>query len=156
MDQSLWQTPESIDFIYSSYMWIQTILLCGKHCKTMHVGTVSRLRFWRRSRRLKINISRSSVHFREPYVCANKLDVQETDFSFTQLNGSWSYFSWCRFTHGWNSHAWSLGLSDRSIAFLTKSNQQNQRSEVAGKPVAKHQTPHEKPKSNKARQSGSE
>ena len=29
MDQNMWQTPESIDFIYSSYMWIQTILLCG-------------------------------------------------------------------------------------------------------------------------------
>ena len=29
MDQSLWQTPESIDFIYSSHMWIQTVLLCG-------------------------------------------------------------------------------------------------------------------------------
>ena len=29
MDQSLWQTPESIDFIYSSYMWILAILLCG-------------------------------------------------------------------------------------------------------------------------------
>ena len=29
MDQSLWQTPESIDFTYSSYMWIQTILSCG-------------------------------------------------------------------------------------------------------------------------------
>ena len=29
MDEGLWQTPESIDFIYSSYMWIQTILSCG-------------------------------------------------------------------------------------------------------------------------------
>ena len=29
MDQSLRQTLESIDFIYSSSMWIQTILLCG-------------------------------------------------------------------------------------------------------------------------------
>ena len=29
MGQSLWQTPESIDFINSSYMWIQTVLLCG-------------------------------------------------------------------------------------------------------------------------------
>ena len=29
MDQSLWQTPESIDILHSSYMWLQTILLCG-------------------------------------------------------------------------------------------------------------------------------
>ena len=45
MDQSLWQTPESIDFIYSSNKWIQTVLLCGYYCKTMQTGIVSRLRF---------------------------------------------------------------------------------------------------------------
>ena len=28
MDQNLWQKSESIDFLYSSYKWIQTILLC--------------------------------------------------------------------------------------------------------------------------------
>ena len=31
MDQGLWQPPESIDFIYSSYMWIQTIWLVQTH-----------------------------------------------------------------------------------------------------------------------------
>ena len=39
----------------------------------------------RRPRTLEINSRRSSVHFRKSHVCANKLDVQETDFSFTQL-----------------------------------------------------------------------
>ena len=34
MDQSLWQTPESIDFLYSSYIWIQTI-----YC---HVGNTAK------------------------------------------------------------------------------------------------------------------
>ena len=29
MDQSLWQTLESIYFIHSSHMWIQTVLQCG-------------------------------------------------------------------------------------------------------------------------------
>ena len=43
MDQSLWQTPESIDIFHSSHMWIQTILLCGKHSTTMQTGIVSRL-----------------------------------------------------------------------------------------------------------------
>ena len=43
MDQSLWQTSESIDFLHSSYMWLQTILSCGKHCNTMQIGIVSRL-----------------------------------------------------------------------------------------------------------------
>ena len=36
----------------------------------------------------KKNIRRDSVHFRKSHVRANKLDVQETDFSFTQLYGS--------------------------------------------------------------------
>ena len=47
IDQSLRQTPESIDILHSSHMWIQTILLCGKYCKAMQAGTVSRLRFLR-------------------------------------------------------------------------------------------------------------
>ena len=49
---------------------------------TMQTGTVSRLWFCKRSRRVKMNIRRSSLHFRESHVCANKLDVQETNFSF--------------------------------------------------------------------------
>ena len=31
MDQSLWQTIESFDLLHSSYMWIHTVLPCGKH-----------------------------------------------------------------------------------------------------------------------------
>ena len=34
MDQSLWQTLESIDFENSSDLWIQTVLLCGKYCQS--------------------------------------------------------------------------------------------------------------------------
>ena len=29
MDQSLWQTPESIDILHPSHVWIQKVLLCG-------------------------------------------------------------------------------------------------------------------------------
>ena len=49
--------------------------------------------------RLKLNIRRSLVYFRMSHVCANKLDVQETDFSVTQLfYRSWNHFSRGRFT----------------------------------------------------------
>ena len=37
--------------------------------------------------------SGDSVHFRKSHFCANKLDVQETNLSFTQFYGSWSYLS---------------------------------------------------------------
>ena len=29
MDQGLWQTIVSFDLLHSSYMWLQTVLLCG-------------------------------------------------------------------------------------------------------------------------------
>ena len=100
-DQSLGQTPESIDFIYSSYMWIQTVLSCGKHCQTMQTGTVSGLRFCRRSWRLKIHFWRNIVRFRKPYLCSNKLDVQETNCCFSQLNRIWNYL-----TGHWTETGW--------------------------------------------------
>ena len=34
-------------------------------------------------RRFEINIGRNLMHFRKSHVRANKLDVQETDFSFS-------------------------------------------------------------------------
>ena len=60
---------------------------------TMQTWIDSRLWLCRRSRRLKVNIRRSSVHFWESHVCANKLDMQETNFSFTQLYKSGNNFS---------------------------------------------------------------
>ena len=40
--------------------------------------------------------------------CAVKLDVQETDFSFTQFYWSWNHFSRCRFTLGRYSRSHTL------------------------------------------------
>ena len=75
LDQSLWQTIFSFDLLHSSHMWLQTILSCGKRCKTMQIGTVSRLRFRRRSWGFNIYIRWNIVHFQQPYVCSNQLDV---------------------------------------------------------------------------------
>ena len=79
MDQSLWQTIISFDLLHSSYMWVQKILSCGKHFKTMQIGTVSRLRFCRISWGFKIYIMWNIVRFRKSYFlfqsvwCINKL-----------------------------------------------------------------------------------
>ena len=43
MDKSLWQTIMSFDLLHSSYMWIQTVLPCGKHCQTMRTGTLQEI-----------------------------------------------------------------------------------------------------------------
>ena len=75
MDQSLRQTPESFDFLYTLHEWIKAILSCGKHCKTMQIGTVSRLRCCGRSWGFKIHFCRNIVRVWKSYICSNKLDV---------------------------------------------------------------------------------
>ena len=70
----------------------------GTHSTTMQIRIVSRFWFCVRLWRLKINIRWTLMHFRKSNICANKLYVQETDISLTQLNRSWGSFSGCRFT----------------------------------------------------------
>ena len=94
----------------SSHKWISAVLLCRKHSTTMQTWIVSRLWFCRRPWGIKINIRRCLVYFRKSHVCAIKLDVQETDFSFTQFYRSWNHFSRCRFTHRRYSRSHSLGF----------------------------------------------
>ena len=125
MDKILWQTPESIDFIYSSYVWIQTVLSCGKHCQTMQTGTVSRLRLCRRSWGFKIYIRWNIVRIRKPYVCSNKLDVQETRFSFAQFKQNQKAFPWMQ-DWGWTENPrliygiWSSQLfTEKRIRVIT-------------------------------------
>ena len=50
------------------------------------------------------------VHYRKSHVCANQLDVQETNFSVTQLYRSWNHFSRRKLTHGRYSRSDSLGF----------------------------------------------
>ena len=83
VENILCQTLGAFDLTHSSYKWIPVILLCGKHGTPMQIRIVSRPWFCRRPWRLKINIKKNSLHFRKPNLCANKLDVQETDFSLT-------------------------------------------------------------------------
>ena len=56
-------------------------------------------------------------------------------------------FSRCRFTDGWNSRSRSLGFGNRSISFLSNSNQQPRRF-CAGK-LAASQTQQAHPKANR-------
>ena len=67
----------------------------------MQIGTVSRLRFCGRSWRFEIDFWRNIVRFRKSYICSTELDVQGTNFSFTQFNriqnhlfGHWIEIGW--------------------------------------------------------------
>ena len=58
----------------------------------MQAGTVSRLRFCRRSWGLKFHFWRNLMRFGKSYICSNKLDVQEANCCFSQFNRIWNYF----------------------------------------------------------------
>ena len=126
MDKILWQTLGAFDLVHSSYKWIPAMLLCGKRSTTLQIRIVSRLWFCRRTGGLEVNIRMNSVYFRKSHVCANKMDVQETDFSFTQFHRSWNHFSRCRFTQRRYSRSHSLGFGDWSISFRTEQNRWTQ------------------------------
>ena len=49
------------------------------------------------------------VYFRKPHVRANQLDVQETNFSFAQLNRIRNRILGCRFKDGRDTRAWLVG-----------------------------------------------
>ena len=138
MDKILWQTLGAFDLTHSSQKCIPSFLLCGKHSTTMHTWIVSRLLFRRRPWRLKIKIRRCLVYFRKSHVCANKLDVQETDLSFTQFYRSWNNFSRCRFTRRRYSRSHSLGPGDWNISFRTEQDWTTQ-GRAPGNPVAGYQ-----------------
>ena len=99
----------------------------------MEIGIISRFWFCWRPGRFKINIRWNLMHFRKSHVRAKRLDVPETDFSFTQCHWIWSCFFRCRFAHGWYSSIWSMGFNCSSITFFLKSTQST------GQPVARYE-----------------
>ena len=117
MDQNMWQTIKSLDLLHSSHMWIQTILLCGKHSTTMQNRILSRLRLCWRPWRRKINIRRSFVHFWKSNICTNQLDVQESDDSVAQLWWIRDHIVGCWFVYGrftfWDLVIELLGMTQR-------------------------------------------
>ena len=80
----------------------------------------------------EINIRWTLVHIRKSHVCANKLDVQATDFSYTQFNRSWNCFSRCRFTHGWNSSFLIFGILSLKVFHSFRTQFNNTKDQVRG------------------------
>ena len=72
-----------ISYIHHTCEYKQYCYVANKHCQTMQIRTVSRLRFCRRSRRLNINIKWTLVHFRNSHVRANKLNLQRNRLQFS-------------------------------------------------------------------------
>ena len=73
LDQGMWQTSSTFDLLHSFHKWLQTALSCWKQSTTMQIGTVSRLRFCRRSWRFEIDFRWNVVYFWQSLVCSKKL-----------------------------------------------------------------------------------
>ena len=93
--------------------------------ETMHqtidnCGTVSRLRFCRRSWVFEIHFWWNIVHFGKSYVCSNQLDV-ETNFSSTRVS---TQLFGCRMKDGRYSRSWFVG-SDRYSSSQTHASERS-------------------------------
>ena len=92
---------------YKQYCYV------GNTAKQCRLGPVSRLRFCRRSWGLKIYFGWNIVRFGKSYICSNKLDVQETNFSFTQFNRPVNEQTWNSFNTSHNSKTKAISRSDQ-------------------------------------------
>ena len=129
LDQSLWQTLGSFDYIYTSHKWTKATFYCGKLCTTLQIGTVSGLWFCQRCWRLKIDRRVefcACLEVTHAFVPISWMCKKQT--SVSQFYRRWNDLSRCRFKHGWNASSWCLGFGKRSVSFFTKRSQQHQRS----------------------------
>ena len=107
----------------------------------MQIGSVSGLWLCGRSWRFKIHIWRNFVHLWKSYICSNKMDVQETNISFSQFNRIWNYL-----TGHWTEIGWVTcsGIWDLIVSVLGNVSRV---SDGSGKPesdVHKRQKSHNK------------
>ena len=89
---------------------LQTILSCGKHCKTMQIGTVSRLRFCSRSWGFKIQMEHCAFSEVIRFVPISWMCKKQT--SVSQFNRIRKSFPWMQVRKGRYTRAWLVG-SDR-------------------------------------------
>ena len=67
-------------------MWIETVLFCGNTAKQCRLGLFQDSDFAGDLEDSKSTSCAKFVRFWKSYICSNKVDVRETNFSFTQFN----------------------------------------------------------------------
>ena len=77
----------------------------AKQCRLALIPTPICGRSWG----LKVYFGRNIVRFWKSYICSNKLDVQETDFSFTQFSRIRNHLFGCRIEVRRDSRSWFTG-----------------------------------------------
>ena len=94
---------------------------CRQYCYVGNTAKQCRLGLFQDSdfagsRGLKLYFGWNIVGFWKSYICTNKLDVQETNFSFARLNRIRNHFFGCRIEVGWYFPA--LDLWDLIVSVL--------------------------------------
>ena len=109
MDQSLWQMIMSFDLLHSSYMWIQTVLPFGKHCKTVlfqDSDFAGDLEDSKSSSGATLCIFLSHTFVPISWMCQKQTSVSHSSTE------SQNHFLGCRIEVGWDHRTWLMG-SDR-------------------------------------------
>ena len=112
----------------------------GNTAKQCRLGLFQDSDFAGRSWGLKIHFGRNIVHFWKSYICSNKLDVQETNYCFSQFNrirnhlfGHWTEIGWvaCSGTVGsncfWPLETWFRLLKKPGRPAVNNKDQRSQR-----------------------------
>ena len=145
MDKSLRQTVGAFDLVHSSHTSeYRQHCSVGNTVQQCRLGLLQDSDFAGDLEDSKSTSRRTLCIFGSHTFCAVKLEMQETNFSFTQIHRSGNNFSWCRFTHGRYSRCHSLGFSDWNTSFRTEQDWTTQ-ARAPGKPVAGYQTKHAQP-----------
>ena len=100
----------------------------------MQTGTFSRLWLRWRSWGLKIHFGRNIVRFWKSYICSNQLDVQGTNFSFTQFNRIRNHLFRCRIEVRRYSFSWLRGLIGLVLGNTTQNHDRTGRPVVCPHP----------------------
>ena len=119
MDKIFWLTLGAFDPVHSSYR------------QYLHVGNTAQ--------QCRLGLFQDSDF--AAHVCANKLAVQETDFSFAQFCRSWLISLDASLRLDGYSRSHSLGFVDWSISFRTEQNrwtQERAKEKPVGSCEAKH------------------
>ena len=106
-------------------MWIQIKLSCGKHCKAIQTGTVSRFWLCGRSWRFKILFGRNIVHFWKFFICSKSVGGVRNKLQFRTVPQNQKSFSW---TQDWGCTVYPqliYGIWDLIVAVLHGNTHQN-------------------------------
>ena len=116
MDQCLWQTIISFDFLHSSHKWIQTMLSCGEHCQTMRIGDCFKTPILQQMLRMQNLHEGEHCAFSEDISLFQQVGCVRNKLQFRTVQQNQKSFPWTQ-DWGWTGYP-ALDLWDLIVAVL--------------------------------------